>query len=220
MRFINKITLSVLFLAVGCSAGYMMFANKRVGKTTNDLVWQTVDRIPFNSVGVVPGTRPGGTFFRNRISAAAELYQAGKVKWLIVSGDNRRVGYNEPQEMKKALVEKGIPESAIYCDYAGFTTLDTVVRAREVFGQTSITIVSQKFQNQRAIYLAKHYGISAIGLNAQDVPEEQQRLLGTVREYVARARAVLDATLVRRQPHFTGPKIVPGGVSMDNCPVD
>lgn len=218
MYFINKRILSVLLVAVGCSIGFVLFANQKVERVTQDSVWQSVDKIPFNAVGVVPGTRPGGTFFRNRITAAVELYQAGKVKWLIVSGDNRHAGYNEPQEMQKALTEKGIPESAIYCDYAGFTTLDTVVRAREVFGQTSITVVSQAFQNRRAIYLAQHYGIKAIGLNAEDVPVEQQRLLGTVREYVARGRAVLDATLIRRQPHFTGPKITPGVLLAERCP--
>ncbi len=220
MRFINKKILCVLLVAGGCSIGFVLLANQKVQKNTQNLVWQSADRIPFNSVGVVPGTQPGGAFFRKRITAAAELYHAGKVKWLIVSGDNRHVGYNEPQEMQKALIENGIPESAIYCDYAGFTTLDTVVRAREVFGQNSITIISQAFQNQRAIYLAQHYGIKAIGLNAEDVPVKQQRLMGTVREYVARGRAVLDATIIRRQPHFTGPKIVPDVISTERCPAD
>lgn len=218
MRFINKKLLGVLLVAVGCSVGFVLFANQKIEKSTQDLVWQSADRIPVNAVGVVPGTRPGGEFFRNRITAAAQLYHAGKVKWLIVSGDNRHAGYNEPQEMQQALIEKGLPVDAIYCDYAGFTTLDSVVRAREVFGQNSITVVSQAFQNRRAIYLAQHYGIKASGLNAEDVPASQQRPLKVIREYVARGRAVLDATLIRRQPHFTGAKIVPGAVSSDRCP--
>ena len=106
----------------------------------------------------------------------------------------------------------------IYCDCAGFTTLDSVVRAREVFGQTSIRVVSQAFQNQRVIYLGQHYEIKAIGLNAEDVPVKQQRLLATVREYVARGRAFLDANVMRRQPHFSGPTITLGKSAFERCP--
>ena len=199
------------------AAAFLIYANNRVSSSAESRIWTSVEQVPFNLVGVVPGTRPGGTYFQKRIGAAAELYRAGKVRWLIVSGDNRHVGYNEPREMQKALIAKGVPEEAIYCDYAGFTTLDTVVRAREVFGQTRFTVISQQFQNQRAIYLGQHYGIDAVGFNAGDVPASQQRILGFIREYVARGRAVLDANLIRRQPHFTGPAIVPGKASAASC---
>lgn len=218
MRFVNKKIISLFFLLGVSSVGFTLYANNVVETTTQASVWDTVDKLPYRAVGLVPGTRPGGTYFRNRIDSAAGAYQAGKVKWLIVSGDNRHVDYNEPQEMQKALIAKGVPESAIYCDYAGFTTLDSVLRARDVFGQTQVTIISQRFQNQRAIYLAQHYGMDAVGLNAADVPAGQQRVLGIIREYVARARAVLDANIIRRQPHFVGPTITPGTTSVERCP--
>lgn len=218
MSFINRKIISLVILFGVSSAGFVLYANNTVETTTQTAVRDTVDKLPYRAVGLVPGTRPGGTYFRNRIDSAAGAYLAGKVKWLIVSGDNRHADYNEPQEMQKALIDKGVPESAIYCDYAGFTTLDSVLRARDVFGQTQVTIISQQFRNQRAIYLAQHYGIDVVGLNAADVPAGQQRVLGTVREYVARARAVLDANIIRRQPHFVGPAIMPGITSVERCP--
>lgn len=218
MRFLNKKIISLIILFGISAVGFVLYANSEVETTTWASVRDTVDKLPYRAVGLVPGTRPGGTYFRNRIDSAAGAYLAGKVKWLIVSGDNRHADYNEPQEMQKALIDKGVPESAIYCDYAGFTTLDSVLRARDVFGQTRVTIISQQFQNQRAIYLAQHYGIDAVGLNAADVPAAQQRVLRTVREYVARARAVLDANIIRRRPHFSGPTITPGTSSVERCP--
>lgn len=217
MRFILKRSVGVLIFIGIITVTFLIYANDKVSNTAQGSIWRTVEQIPFNQVGVVPGTRPGGMYFQYRINAAAELYRAGKVKWLIVSGDNRHIGYNEPREMQRALIEKGIPRDSIYCDYAGFTTLDSVVRAREVFGQTHLTVISQQFQNQRAIYLGQHYGIDAIGFNAKDVPVNKQRLLGSIREFVARGRAVLDATLIRRQPHFSGPAIIPGKMSAVGC---
>jgi SanA protein len=108
-------------------------------------------------------------FFATRIQAAAELFRLGKVDYLLVSGDNRRRDYDEPSAMKEALVAAGVPQNRIYCDYAGRRTLDSVVRAGDVFGQGNIIVVSQEFHNQRAIFIAQHRGIDAIGFNAPDV---------------------------------------------------
>ena len=217
MQFSIKKGLILLFTAGVVIVLFLLYANKQVNLTARSRVWNRADEVPFNPVGLVPGTKPGGLYFRNRIDAAVALYTLGKVKWLIVSGDNHHATYNEPQAMQRALMKKGIPESVIYCDYAGFTTLDSVVRAREVFGQNRITLVSQQFQNLRAIYLAQHYGIDAVGLNAEDVPADQQRRLGVIREYVARGRAVLDAKVIRRQPHFAGSTITPGNGAIARC---
>ena len=96
-------------------------------------------------------------YFDYRILAAVELYKAGKIKYILISGDNRKKDYNEPEEMKKALIQKGVPAKFIYLDYAGFRTLDSVVRAKEVFGQNQLTIISQRFHNERAIYLAEKF---------------------------------------------------------------
>ncbi len=212
----------IRLLCVICAAAlaawcFLAYSNKTVVDTASPWLYSSTESVPFKAVGVVPGTKPSGFYFANRIEMAAALYHAGKVKWLIVSGDNRRENYNEPLEMQKALVKKGVPASAIYCDYAGFTTLDTVLRARDVFGQSEVTIISQAFQNQRAIYLARQNRVQAIGINAADVGSEHRYWLGSLREYVARGRAVLDTSLLNRRPHFGGPKIIPGDVAVEGC---
>lgn len=145
-------------------------------------------------------------FFQNRIEAAAALYKAGKVKYLIVSGDNHVASYDEPTDMKRALVGRGVPAEAVYCDYAGFRTLDSVVRAKAIFGQSEIIIVSQKFHNQRAIFLASHQGIDAIGFNARDL-RSRLALRTRIREQFARVRTVLDVYLFHSRPKFYGPPV-------------
>lgn len=153
-------------------------------------------------------------FFWKRINASAELYKAGKVKAFIVSGDNHVHGYDEPTDMKAELVAKGVPADKIYCDYAGFRTLDSIVRAKEVFGQTKLTIISQRFHTERSLYLASCYGIDAIAFNAPDVKLEWA-LKTYVREAFARVKAVLDTNLLETKPKFLGPK-----VSLDAPPHD
>jgi SanA protein len=91
-------------------------------------------------------------YFKYRIEATVELYKKGKIDFILVSGDNSHKNYDEPTAFKNELIKRGIPADQIYLDYAGFRTLDSVVRAKEIFGQTSITIISQKFHNERAIY--------------------------------------------------------------------
>lgn len=133
------------------------------------------------------------------------------------SGDNRRANYNEPREMQQALIAKGIPEQVIYCDYAGFTSLDSVIPVKEVFGQRSVTFISQGFHNQRAAWLARKNGIEAVGINAANVFANEKRTLGVIREYVARWRAALDTNLLHRRPHFTGPQIIAGVSKIKPC---
>ena len=150
-------------------------------------------------------------FFTTRIRAAADLFKAGKVRALIVSGDNSTQEYDEPTEMKKALAAAGVPEERIYCDYAGFRTLDSVVRAEAIFGQKRFVIVSQRFHNERAIFLAQKHGLEAVGLNAGDV----SRTLAPMtyfREYLARVQAVLDVTILQTKPKFYGPPVTVMGL--------
>jgi SanA protein len=123
---------------------------------------------------------------------------------VIVSGDNSTQYYDEASAMKKALVENGVPDSVITLDYAGFRTLDSVVRCKWVFGQSDIILVSQEFQNERALFIAEHFGINAVGFNAQDVPEGYG-LKTSIREYFARVKAVLDIYVLKTQPKFPGP---------------
>ncbi|MEO0445797.1 MAG: ElyC/SanA/YdcF family protein [Verrucomicrobiota bacterium] len=142
-------------------------------------------------------------FFELRMRAAADLYHAGKIQRILVSGDNSRKTYDEPSDMKEDLIRRGVPEAHIHCDYAGFRTLDSVVRAKEVFGQTQFTVVSQRFHNERAIFLARSRGVDAIGYNAKDV--RRSRAVKTyLREKLARVKTVLDVYLLRTQPKFLG----------------
>ncbi len=173
---------------------------------------ETVDQVPAMPVALVLGCSPlVGTrtnyFFEHRMDTAAQLYRSGKVKALIVSGDNSTKEYDEPTAMKEALVKRGVPESAIYSDYAGFRTLDSVVRADSIFGQKHFIIVSQRFHNERAVFLARQRGLEAEAVNAKDVdtPSAKKTYL---REYLARVQAVLDVTVLQTQPKFDGPAVV------------
>lgn len=158
-------------------------------------------------LGTIRTVRSGtpNPFFFNRIKAAAMLYHSGKVKVIIVSGDNSKQSYNEPEDMKQELIKLGVPESAIYMDYAGFRTLDSVVRCRDIFGQQQYVIISQRFHNQRAVFLARQKGIDAYGFNADDVTA-MQGIKTNLREYLACDKAMLDL-LINRQPRFYGNKV-------------
>ena len=207
----RKMFFPTVILLAACATSLVVsriiVSKASIGRTFTD-----VTLIPHRHVGLVLGCpkqlsagRPN-LFFRNRISAASDLYRHGKVDYLIVSGDNHVHSYDEPTDMKIALIESGVPENRIYLDYAGFRTLDSVVRAKEIFGQQTITVVSQHFHNQRAIFLATHRGIDAIGFDAPEV-DYRYSFKTRCREQFAKVRAVLDIYLFRKQPHFLGQKI-------------
>jgi SanA protein len=163
-------------------------------------------------VALVLGTSPrladgrANLFFLPRMEAAAALFKAGKVRALIVSGDNGTRAYDEPTEMKQVLARMGVPEPRIVCDYAGFRTLDSVVRAKEVFGQSKIIVVSQRFHNDRAVYLAEAFGIEAQGFNAADMPVALS-IKTFLREKLACVKAVLDVNVLGTRPKFLGEKV-------------
>jgi SanA protein len=145
-------------------------------------------------------------YFRYRIDAAAEVWNAGKARCVIVSGDNRTKYYNEPERMRRALIKKGVPGDKIICDYAGLRTLDSVVRAKEVFGVEKVVFVSQRFQNERAAYLAKANGMDYTGFNAKDV-EGQGGVKTRLREIGARVKMWLDVRILDTRPRHLGEKV-------------
>lgn len=159
-------------------------------------------------LGTSQYTRSGrpNRFFEGRMNAAAELYRRGVVRVLLVSGDNSHPSYNEPAAMTAALVDRGIPADAIVQDYAGFRTLDSVVRTREVFGEESFVIVSQEFHVERALFLATANGIEAWGYPAPDA-EGMAHVSVRLREYAARVQAVLDAYVLGTRPRFLGERV-------------
>jgi SanA protein len=177
------------------------------GRTYSD-----VAAIPARKVGLVLGCGSKladgrrNLFFEYRVRAAAELFHAGKVRYLIVSGDNHIRTYDEATDMRDALVRLGVPAERIQCDYAGFRTFDSVVRAKEVFCETELVVISQRFHNERAIFIAQHKGLDLIGFNAREVGGHDGFVIWC-RELLARVRTVLDVYVLPTRPHFLGPKI-------------
>ena len=170
--------------------------------------FDSIDELPSNQVGLLLGTsknvRKGeiNLYYQYRIDAAVELFNAGKVTHILVSGDNATLSYNEPVVIQKDLLARGVPEEKIVLDYAGFRTLDSIVRSNQVFGLSRITIITQKFHNERAIYIANRYGIDAIGFNARDV-NINYGLKTQIREKLARVRMLIDL-IFGVQPKFLG----------------
>jgi SanA protein len=199
-----------MFAIVLATAGlFLAISNIWIVKVADGKNFSSLTSIPDNEVGLLLGTskynRSGNSnqFFKNRIEAAAALYHAGKIKHIIVSGDNAQLNYNEPRDMRKALVKKGVPGSAITLDFAGFRTLDSVVRSKKVFGQNKITIISQEFHNQRALFIANYYDLDAVGYCAVD-PEDASFYPTFMREIFARFRAVIDIYVLNQSPKFLG----------------
>ena len=202
-----KFTFYITILLVFAGTFFLALGNLLVCCQADD-VYNDVSEIPVYEVGVflgcspVIGSRPN-LFFRSRMNAAAELYHAGKVKKFILSGDNGSKGYNEPEAMRQALMERGVPDEVIYCDYAGFSTLDSVVRAKTIFGAEKYLVISQRFHSERAIFLARSNGIEAYGFAAEDIDLPYWKYKNRFRESLARAAALLDV-ITFRSPRFGG----------------
>ncbi|MCB0633999.1 MAG: YdcF family protein [Lewinella sp.] len=208
---LRKIGLWIIILFL-CTVAGIFVCHRLVESRSQAFIYNHPDQLPPNDIGLVLGTVPEladgqpNLYFENRMDAAAELYRAGKVKHLLVSGDNSRKDYNEPAAMQEALMERGVPARSITLDYAGFRTLDSVVRCREVFQREQFTVISQPFHNERAVFIARVYGMDAIGYNSDQVYHFRRSWL-RVREYLARAKAVLDVYILRKQPKYLGDKI-------------
>ena len=208
--FKNKFVRWSLILLVLLAAA-IGICNYWVVSSTKQQIFSNLATVPYRKVGIVLGTnkvwrKEENPFFKYRIDAAVALFKAGKIKHIIVSGDNHTSSYDEPKDMKDELVKGGVPDTCITLDYAGFRTFDSVIRCKEVFGQDSITVISQEFHNQRALFIANYYKMSAIGFNAQDVPD-QYSVDTHLREYLAKCKAVLDLYVFHSTPHFLGDKV-------------
>lgn len=197
-------SISVFFL--------VFFCNYWIQQSTKDQIYSSTETIPYHKVGVLLGTSKyiaGGRvnlYYQFRINAAAELFHAKKIDFIIVSGDNSAKNYNEPEQMRQSLIEKGIPPNKIQEDYAGFRTLDSMLRTKEVFGQDHYTIISQPFHNERALFISNYYGHHAVAFNAEKVTQ-RYGLKTQLREYLARVKAVLDLYILKTDAKFYGEKI-------------
>ncbi len=209
--FIRRIALSLCFFLLLIVA-FTIYANTIVEKGAENRIYAYVDTIPQNKVALLLGANPlnrfgrPNSYFTNRINTAAELYHAGKVDFIIASGDNHTRQYDEPTAMRDSLIVHGVPEDRIIRDFAGFRTLDSVVRAKEVFGCDSLTIISQADHCARALYLAEANGIDAVAIQAPLRAGRWVRIRLALREWLARDKMMLDIWF-DKQPHFLGEEI-------------
>ena len=200
--------IGILLVALICATVVASIATERVVvNSAKGRLFDSALALPKRDVGLVLGTSPkvvGGSpniLYEMRLDAAAELFDQGRIKCLLVSGDNGDSRYNEPYQMKLDLIKRGVSTDRIVCDYAGFRTLDSVVRASKVFGQQPFVVISQAFHNERAIYIASAKGLDVVGYNAADTPTG---VGAWIRERFARIAAILDTKLTNRQPRFLG----------------
>ena len=215
-NFFNKKILVIIFTnLILITACILYYSNYQINHFSKGRIYSDLNAIPKNKVGLVLGTSrhmkngQPNPFFYNRIKAAASLFFAGKIRYVLVSGDNRFFTYNEPREMKKELLKMGIPDTSIIMDFAGFRTLDSVVRCKKVFGQKEVTIISQEFHNERALFISHYYEMTAVAYNAKD-PDPEYSLAVNIREYFARTKVFIDLYVLHKSPYFLGKTITIG----------
>ena len=188
---------------------FVCYCNYAV-RSCGEYCYSDMGKLPVSETALVPGTAKttaGGwpnLYFEGRVDAAAKLYHVGKIKKILISGDNSRKDYDEPTDMKNALIERGVPENVITLDYAGFRTLDTVVRAKNVFGKKKFLVITQWGHAERAVYIARKHGVEAYGFYAAE-PNHIPWLVkkNRSREVLAAVAAWLDVNILRKQPKFS-----------------
>lgn len=181
-----------IMVLLGC---YVSVSFMACGRT-----YDNVEEIPPYEYGLLLGTSPftaqgARNFnFENRINSAVELYKAGKIQKIIVSGGDytRSLGYDEPCAMTDSLIDHGIPFNVIIRDYEGTSTFKSIVKAKEKYGLDSLILISQKYHNERAIAQADKYGLKAIGYNAPHSHILGTRINNVIREFPARVKLYLD----------------------------
>ena len=176
--------------------------NQIVVNNAEGKVYSDIDSIKYNKVGLLLGTTPQARigritnyFFIYRIDAVEQLYKAGKIEQILISGDDNSLdGINEPECMRDSLVARDVPANTIILDGKGFRTISSVINANKVFGLKSFTIISQEFHNERAIYQAEHLGLDVENLQGYNakMPKSRRAFLTTIREYFARVKMFWD----------------------------
>lgn len=196
-KFVIISVISIIF-----SIAILILCDRIVAWNASDKTYDNVDSIPHRKIGMILGTSPISTwngrrnyYFDHRIKAGAELYKAGKVDWLVVSGGdyrNTENGYDEPVAMHDSLMKQGVDSTRIILDYDGTRTLNSIAKMRDVYCQDSVIIISQKYHNERALYQAKHLGIDAIGFNAKTPGKRTSWWRNRGREVLARVKLFFD----------------------------
>jgi SanA protein len=197
VRFWIRTLFAIALLNLGGVGLFMFLCYWWVSRAGGLPLFDSVEHIPANEVALVLGTAPvlpGGIpnrYFVARMNAAAALYHAGKAKVLLLSGNGRDDAYNEPMAMREALMARGVPKEVLLEDPAGMRTLESVKRAKLVFGFDQLTVISQEFHNRRGLFFCKHFQIKGVALNAAPILGNHSWRL-TCREIAARAIAVLN----------------------------
>ncbi len=175
-------------------------------------IYRDVNKVPPKKAALLLGTNKyiakgrKNYYYLYRIRAATALWKAGKIKAIVVSGTNDSQYYNETRSMYKDLIRAGIPQAHITQDFAGFRTLDSIVRAEAIFDLKEYIIISQKFHLERAIFIARAKGQAVIGFEARSKEGTSAAYRMQLREYLARAKAFLDVYVLKTEPKFYGKK--------------
>ncbi len=209
MRIFKRVFFG-LFIIILLVMATALGLDRWISWRTAPFIYEDVASLPHRQVGVVLGTakyyRTGviNQYYLYRIQGALNAYNSGKVNYLLLSGDNALQSYNEPMTMRRDLIKAGVDPSDIVLDYAGFRTLDSIVRTRKVFDTNDFIIITQRFHCERALYIAQHLGIQA---QCYAVPSPKNMLSVRFREVGARLGALADLYLMKREPRFLGPLV-------------
>ncbi|CCP03701.1 outer membrane permeability protein SanA [Erwinia amylovora] len=199
-----------LIIIITLIAATALGLDRWVSWKTAPYVYDDLQALPHRQVGVVLGTakfyRTGviNQYYLYRMQGALNAYNSGKVNYLLLSGDNARQSYNEPMTMRRDLIAAGVDPSDIVLDYAGFRTLDSIVRTRKVFDTNDFIIITQRFHCERALLIALHMGIQA---QCYAVPSPKNMMSVRLREVAARLGALADLYVMKREPRFLGPLV-------------
>ncbi|MEL4014928.1 outer membrane permeability protein SanA [Dryocola clanedunensis] len=199
-----------LLVLIGLTALTALALDRWMSWKTSPYVYDELQDLPYRQVGVVLGTakyyRTGviNQYYLYRIQGALNAYNSGKVNYLLLSGDNAQSSYNEPRTMRRDLIAGGVDPADIVLDYAGFRTLDSIVRTRKVFDTNDFIIITQRFHCERALFIALHEGIQA---QCYAVPSPKNMLSVRMREFAARLGAIADVYIFKSEPRFLGPLI-------------
>jgi SanA protein len=193
---------------------FTVICNTLVNVNAKGRLYDDVNAVPQNKCGLFLATSPitpqgaHNYFFDNRINATVELFNAGKIEYIIASGGDytqtQTIGCDEPAAIRDSLISRGIPDDRIILDYEGLRTNNSIAKAKKVYGLNSVTLISQKGHNKRGVYLAKYYDIDAVGYNAAPSHLRWPRLKNNVREFFARSKMILEL-LFCSDPTFGAP---------------
>lgn len=212
----------LVFLAVGVIVMLVLYSNHAVERAGSTGVY-TIDEQFSSDVAIVLGAKVLGngspsTVLADRLDTGIELYKSGRVKKLLLSGDHGQTNYDEVNNMRRYAISKGVPEEDIFMDHAGFSTYDSMYRARDIFLVNKAVIVTQEFHLPRALFIAR-----SLGLDAKGVTADKRKYVGagylSFREVFARTKAFLQLS-IRTKPKYLGPAIPISGDGRTTKDVD